>query len=108
MYLAGVMLSCSLVAVQAVVWCWGHMRMSPAVAVQMLWDIVRCMLMVVHLNAGICMSGVVSRLCTIRGCTIAGGGVCGCMASGVCEDIAGGGCANTMGYCKVHVDSSSP
>ena len=92
MYLAGVMLSCLLVAVQAVVLCQGHMRMSPVVAVQMLWDVARCMLTVVHCNAGICMSGVVSHLCTVHGCTIAGGcagskgdcvsNVCGCVSTG--------------------------
>ena len=71
MYLAGVMLSCLPVAVQAVVRCRGHMRMSLVVAVQMLWDIARCML-TAHHNAGICMSGVVSHLCTIHGCTIVG------------------------------------
>ena len=60
------------------------------------WDIARCMLMVVHHNAGICMSGVVSHLCTVHGCTIAGGhagsegdcvgDVCGCVsARGVCR-----------------------
>ena len=108
MYLAGVMLSCLPVAVQAVVRCRGHMRMSPVVAVQKPWDIARCMLMVVHCNAGICMSGVVSCLCTVHGCTIAGGCVGSCTAPGVCEDITGGGCANAMGYCKVHVDGSSP
>ena len=71
MYLAGVMLSCLLVAVQAVVWRRGHMRMSLVVAVQMPWDIARCMLTVVHHNAGICMSGVVSHLCIgyNTGCT---------------------------------------
>ena len=53
------------------------------------------------------MSGVVSRLCTVHGCTIAGGCVGGCTVPGVCEDIAGGGCANAVGYCKVHVDGSS-
>ena len=74
-------------------------KQSPVVAVQMPWDIARCMLMVVHHNAGICMSGVVS--CTICGC------VGGCTAPGVCEDIAGSGCTNAMGYCKVHVDGSS-
>ena len=91
MYFAGVMLSCSQVAVQVVVWCWGHMRMSLVVAVQTPWDIARCMLTVVHHNAGICMSGVVSRLCTVHGCTITGGegdcvgDVCGCVgARGVC------------------------
>ena len=108
MYLASVMLSCSLVAVQAVVRHWGHIRMLLVVAVQTLWDIARCMLMVVHHNTGICMSGVVSRLCTVHGCTIAGGCVGGCMALGVCEEITGSGCANTVGYCKVHVDGSSP
>ena len=108
MYLAGVMLSCFPVAVQVVVQCWGHMRMLPAVAVQTPWDIARCMLTVVHHNAGICMSRVVSHLCTICGCAIAGGCVGGCTASEVCEDIAGGGRANAVGYCKVHVDGSSP
>ena len=78
MYLAGVMLSYSLVAVQAVVWHRGHMRMSPVEAVQMPWDIARCMLTVVHCNAGICMSGVVSHLCTVHGCTIAGGCIGSC------------------------------
>ena len=82
MYLASVMLSCSLVAVQAVVRCRGHMRMSPVVAVQMPWDIARCMLMVVHCNAGICMSGVVSCLCTVHGCTITGGCVGSCTVRG--------------------------
>ena len=86
----------------------GHMIMSPAVAVQTPWDIARCMLTVVHRNTGICMSGVVSHLCTVRGYTIAGGCVSGCTALGVCEDVAGGGCANAVGYCKVHVDGSSP
>ena len=63
---------------------------------QMPWDIARCMLTVVHHNTGICMSGVVSHLCTVHGCTIAGGCVGGCTAPGVCEDIAGGGCANAV------------
>ena len=74
----------------------GHMIMSPAVAVQTPWDIARCMLTVVHRNTGICMSGVVSHLCTVHGCTIAGGcvgsegdcvgDVCGCVgAGGVCS-----------------------
>ena len=97
-----------LVAVLAVVRCWGYVEILPAVAVQMLWDIARCMLMVVHCNAGICMSGVVSHLCTVHGCTIASGCVSSCMTLGVCEDIASSGCANAVGYCKVHVDSSSP
>ena len=73
MYLAGVMLSCLLVAVQVVVWCQGYMGMLPAGAVQVPWDIARCMLTVVHHNADIGMSGVVSHLCTICGCTIASG-----------------------------------
>ena len=96
MYLAGVMLSCLPVAAQAVVQCWGHMRMLPVVAVQMPWDIARCMLMVVHCNAGICMSGVMSHLCTVHGCTITSGcaggegdcvgDVCGCVGTrGVCQ-----------------------
>ena len=79
----------SLVAVSAVVRCRGYVKISPAVAVQMPWDIARCMLTVVHHNAGICMSGVVSHLCTVHGCTnasgCAGGDVCGCVgARGVC------------------------
>ena len=55
------------------------------------WDIARCMLTVVHHNAGICMSGVVSHLCTVHGCTITGGcaggegdcvgDVCGCVGA---------------------------
>ena len=49
------------------------MKISPVVAVQMPWDIARCMLMVVHHNTGICMSGMVSCLCTVHGCTIASG-----------------------------------
>ena len=108
MYLASVMLSCLPVAVQAVVRRRGHMRMLPVVAVQTPWDIARCMLTVVHRNAGICMSGVVSHLCTICGCAFASGCVSSCTALGVCEDIASGGCANAVGYCKVHVDGSSP
>ena len=83
------------VAVSGVVRCRRYVKISPAVAVQMPWDIARCMLMVVHHNAGICMSGLVSRLCTVHGCTIAGGcaggegdcvgNVCGCVgARGVC------------------------
>ena len=59
------------VAVQAVLWCWGYMGMSLAVQAQ--WDIARCMLTVVHCSAGIGMFGVVSHLCAICGCTIAGG-----------------------------------
>ena len=65
--------------------------MSLVVAVQTPWDIARCMLTVVHRNAGICMSGVVSRLCTVCGCTITGGcaggegdcvgDVCGCVGA---------------------------
>ena len=94
------------VGVLVVVRCWGFVKISPVVAVQMPWDIARCMLMVVHHNAGIGMSGVVSRLCTVHGCTIAGGCVGGCMALGVCEEITGSGCANTVGYCKVHIDGS--
>ena len=79
------------VAVSAVVQCQGYVKISLAVAVQTPWDIARCILMVVHCNAGICMSGVVSCLCTIHGCTIAGGcaggegdcvsDVCGCAGS---------------------------
>ena len=88
--------------------CRGYMRMSPVVAVQTLWDIVRCMLTIIHCNAGICMSGVVSRLCTVCGCTIASGCVSSCTVLGVCRDVAGSGCANARGYCKVHVDCSSP
>ena len=83
------------VAVSAVVRCWRYVKILLAVAVQTPWDIARCMLMVVHHNTGICMSGVVSHLCTIHGCTITGGcaggegdcvgNVCGCVgARGVC------------------------
>ena len=75
------------VAVSAVVQCWGYVEMSLAVGVQMPGDIARCMLTVVHHNAGICMSGVVSCLCTIHGCTIAGGCVGSCTVPGVCADI---------------------
>ena len=95
MYFAGVMLSCLPVAVQVIGWCRGYMRMLLAVAVQALWDIVRCMFTIIHCNAGICMSGVVSRLCTVCGCTIASGCVSGCTVLGVCRDITGGGCAGT-------------
>ena len=87
MYLAGVMLSCSPVAVQVVVWHWGYMGMSLVVAVQVLWDIARCMLTVVHHNAGISMSGAVSHLCTICGCADSKGDCVG--------DIWG--CASAMG-----------
>ena len=84
-----------LVAVLAVVWHWGYVKISPVVTVQMPWDIAS-MLMVVHCNAGICMSGMVSRLCTVHGCTITGGcaggegdcvgDVCGCVGTGgVCQ-----------------------
>ena len=66
------------VAVSVVVWRWGYVEISPAVAVQMPWDIARCMLTVVHHNAGICMSDVVSHLSTVHGCTITGGCVSGC------------------------------
>ena len=38
----------------------------------------------------------------------AGGCASGCTVPGVYENVAGGGCANAVGYCKVHVDSSSP
>ena len=98
----------SLVAVSAVVQCQWYVKILLAVAVQTLWNIARCILTVVHCNTGICMSGVVSCLCTVHGCTIAGGCVCGCTVPVVCEDIAGSGCENAVGYCKVHVDSSSP
>ena len=96
MYLAGVMLSCLPVAVQAVVQCQGHMRMLPVVAVQMPWDIARCMLTVVHHNAGICMSGVVSHLCTIHGCTITGG-CAGCEGDCV-SDVCGW--VSARGVCR--------
>ena len=91
MYVTGALLLYSLVAVQAVLQCWGYIGMSPAVAVQAPWDIARCMLTVVHHNAGIGMSGVVSCLCTICGCTIAGG-----CASGK------GDCVSTTGMCWQH------
>ena len=70
------------------------MGMLPVVAVQMLWDIARCILTVVHCDADIGMSGVVSRLCAVCGCTIAGGcagskgdcagDMCGCASAGEC------------------------
>ena len=98
MYLTGMMLSCLLVAVQAVVWRWEYMGMLLAVAVQAPWDIARYMLTVVHCNAGIGMSGVVSHLCAIHGCTITSGcassegdcvsNVCGC-ASTACVGSIG-------------------
>ena len=92
MYLASVMLSSSLVAVQAVVWCWGCMGMSLVVAVQVPWDIARWMLTVVHCNAGIGMSGAVSHLCTVHGCA-SGEGDC---VSNIC------GCASATGVCWWH------
>ena len=55
----------------------GMLLLLLLVAVQMPWDIARCMLTVVHHNTGIWMSGVVSHLCTVHGCTIAGGCVSG-------------------------------
>ena len=74
----------------------GYVKILPAVAVQTLWDIARCMLTVVHHNTGICMSGVVSHLCTIHGCTITGGcaGSKGDCVSDVC------GCVGTRGVCQ--------
>ena len=42
------------------------MGMLPVVAVQVPWDIARCMLTVVHSNADIGMSGVVSCLCAVH------------------------------------------
>ena len=82
------------VAVLAVVW--RGVKISPVVAVQTPWDIARCMLTVVHHNTGICMSGVVSRLCTVHGCTIA----CGCAGGeGDCvSDVCG--CVGAGGVCR--------
>ena len=66
--------------------------MLPAVAVQTPWDIARCTLTIVHHDADIGMSGVVSHLCAVGGCTITGGcvggegdcvgDVCGCAGTG--------------------------
>ena len=71
------------------------MGMLPALAVQALWDIARCMFTVVHSNADIGMSGVVSCLCAVHGCTITGGyaGGKGDCVSNVC------GCAGAMAVC---------
>jgi len=142
MYLAGVILSCSPVAVQAVVWHWGHMRMSLAVAVQMLasscsqrWGWVlgglRHPVVVVISSFNYCLKKkFVSKKNEIRKekktylwpkghhrCPLGlffvfvvphASIMSSLLASPLpAEDIAGGGCANTMGYCKVHVDSSS-
>ena len=87
-------------AVLAVVQHWGYVEISLEVAVQAPWDIARCMLTVVHHNADIGMSGVVSCLCTIGGYTITSGCVGGCTAPGVCGDIAGGGCAGARDIVK--------
>ena len=97
MYLASVMLSCSSVALQAVVQCQGYMGMLPVVAVQVPWDIARCMLTVVCHNAGIGTSGAVSHLCAICGCTIASG----CASKGDCiSNVCG--CASTAEVCWWH------
>ena len=59
---------------------------------QALWDIARCMLTVIHCNAGISMSGAVSHLCTVHGCASSKGDCVG--------DVCG--CASTMGVCWQH------
>ena len=92
MYVTGALLLYSLVAVQAVLQCWGYIGMSPAVAVQAPWDIARCMLTVIHSNADIGMSDMVSHLCAIHGCASSKGDCVG--------DICG--CASIMGVCWQH------
>ena len=77
--------------------------MSPVVAVSAMGEVDACEW----------ASGNVKSCCRNVSCRcdvlmFAGGCASGCTAPGAYENVAGGGCANAVGYCMVHVDGSSP